>query len=79
MNTKTTKTTRFSDQNDNKGKPSSKSRSWNKKYKNTKRAYKYLQFYYQKKMEQGYDKKTTEKLVLNRLKVMTNFTSICTH
>jgi len=36
-------------------------------------------FYYKEETKQGYDKKSYPKLTLNRLKVMRNFTFICTH
>jgi len=38
-----------------------------------------IRFYCKEEIEQGYDKKTYPKLVLNKLNVMKFFTSICTH
>jgi hypothetical protein len=74
---KTTKIIGFSNQNKNKGRPSSKSRLWNKKNKN-----KYMthtnknptKFYCKEKIEQGYNRKMYPKLVLNIIKVMGNST-----
>ncbi len=71
-------------QDENKGKPNPKSRSWNKKTK-TRTWHVWnnnpIRFYCKEeiKIKQGYDKKTYPKLVLNKLKVMRNSTFIYTH
>ncbi len=74
MGTKIIKTTWFYNQNENKGKPISKSKSWNKNNKNTTHANNNpTKFYCKEEMKQGYDKKMYLKLVLN------NFTFIYTY
>ncbi len=78
---KTTKTIIFFNQNNNKGMPSSKSRSWNKKNKNKNMTSVNKEptiFYCKKETEQSYDKKTYLKLVLNKREVIENSTSIYT-
>jgi hypothetical protein len=68
----------FLNQNEKKGKPIFKSRSWNKTIKNKNMTHvkkkSKMKFYYEEEMktEQGYDKKTYSKLVLNILKIIRN-------
>ncbi len=80
---KTTKSTSFFNQNENKGKPSSKFRSWNKKHKKKWHVWNKnpIIFYCKEEMKtiQSYDKKMYRKLLLNKLKVMGSSTFIYTH
>jgi hypothetical protein len=76
---KITKIIGLSNQNENKGRPSSKSRLWNKKNKkkNITRVNKNsTKNYCKEKIEQGYNKKNYAKLMLNIVKVIDNSTSI---
>jgi hypothetical protein len=78
---KTIKFIRFLNQDENKDRPNSKSKSWNKKKRNKTQHVqnKNPTIYYCKeemKTEQGYDKKMYSKLTLNRLKALKFFTSI---
>jgi len=78
---KTTKITRFSNQNKNNDRPNSKLKSLNKK-KKTKTQHVRTRIqqknYCKKEIKQNYDKKMYSKLLLNKLKIMGNPTSIYT-
>jgi hypothetical protein len=78
----TTKTIRFFNKSENKGRLSIKSKLWNKKNKNkniTNANKNSTRFYYKEETKQSYNKKTYPKLVLNIFKVMKNSTSIYIH
>jgi hypothetical protein len=83
--TKTIKSTRFSNQNENKGRHNSKFKLWNKKNKNKNMTCANQNFFKKKITKKKFKKnkamtgKHTKKLMLNILKVINNSTSIYTY